>query len=75
MVNRWAAPCAVCGATVPASGGTLHRSSTGSWEARHLACDAGSPAVVEVRTSSGWRGTRNRRGRCEDAPCCGCCTY
>ncbi len=28
-----------------------------------------------VRTSSGWTGTRNSRGRCEDAPCCGCCTF
>lgn len=28
-----------------------------------------------VRTSSGWTGTRNNRGRCEDAPCCGCCTF
>lgn len=28
-----------------------------------------------VRTSSGWSGTRNSRGRCEDAPCCGCCTF
>jgi hypothetical protein len=31
--------------------------------------------VTTVRTSSGWTGTRNAAGRCEDAPCCGCCTY
>lgn len=31
--------------------------------------------LTVVRTSSGWSGTRNSRGRCEDAPCCGCCTY
>jgi hypothetical protein len=30
--------------------------------------------LTVVRTSSGWSGTRNSRGRCEDAPCCGCCT-
>lgn len=30
--------------------------------------------VHTFRTSSGWSGTRNARGRCEDAPCCGCCT-
>lgn len=31
--------------------------------------------ITCVRTSSGWSGTRNSRGRCEDAPCCGCCTF
>lgn len=31
--------------------------------------------LTVVRTSSGWSGSRNSRGRCEDAPCCGCCTY
>lgn len=31
--------------------------------------------LTVVRTSSGWSGTRNARGRCEDAPCCGCCTF
>ncbi len=31
--------------------------------------------VTTYRTNSGWTGTRNARGRCEDAPCCGCCTY
>lgn len=25
--------------------------------------------------SSGFVGFRNIAGRCEDAPCCGCCTY
>lgn len=27
------------------------------------------------RTSSGAELYRNKRGRCEDAPCCGCCNY
>jgi len=31
--------------------------------------------VVTYRTSSGHVDTRNARGRCEDAPCCGCCTF
>ena len=31
--------------------------------------------MTVVRTSSGWTGTRNARGRCKDAPCCGCCTF
>ena len=25
--------------------------------------------------TSGFSGTRNSAGRCEDAPCCGCCTF
>jgi len=28
----------------------------------------------EIRTSTGHTFYRNKRGRCEDAPCCGCCT-
>ena len=30
--------------------------------------------VIEIRLSSGAVVTQNRRGRCEDAPCCGCCS-
>lgn len=30
--------------------------------------------LTVVRFSSGESMTRNSRGRCEDAPCCGCCT-
>jgi hypothetical protein len=29
--------------------------------------------VVVTRFASGATTFRNRRGRCEDAPCCGCC--
>ena len=73
--NRYAATCATCGNRVPAQGGTLSKQGT-RWEVRHLACrEDDSPQVYSVTTASGWSGTRNRRGRCEDAPCCGCCTY
>lgn len=30
--------------------------------------------VSHVFTTSGGTFYRNKRGRCEDAPCCGCCT-
>ncbi len=30
--------------------------------------------VIEVRTASGTF-TQRAGGRCEDAPCCGCCTF
>ncbi len=73
-VNRYPAPCATCGARVPANGGTLERAG-GRWTVRHLECHAsGRAEVITVRTA-GWTGTRNRHGRCEDAPCCGCCSF
>ncbi len=34
---------------------------------------AREPSVIEIRTSGGTF-SRNAAGRCEDAPCCGCCT-
>lgn len=40
-----------------------------------LRWSAGNAVSYGVVTSSGWRGMRNRSGRCEDAPCCGCCTF
>ena len=30
--------------------------------------------AIEIRFASGATFYRNARGRCEDAPCCGCCT-
>lgn len=40
-----------------------------------LAWSRGNATSYGVVTSTGWRGIRNRSGRCEDAPCCGCCTF
>ena len=30
---------------------------------------------IEIRFASGATFYRNARGRCIDAPCCGCCTF
>ena len=51
--------------------------SGGRWVGAHLACsDAGAPSVIEVYIpSTGTRLYQNSGGRCEDAPCCGCCTF
>lgn len=73
MTNRYPASCVACGSYVPRQGGTLSKGSSG-WEVRHLACEK-EPAVITVRFSSGHTLTRNARGTCEDAPCCGCCTF
>lgn len=71
-VNRYRARCSVCGALVPAKGGTLTKEN-GAWVVKHLACAKGEPAVMTVVIGDR-EYTRNARGRCEDAPCCGCCT-
>lgn len=72
--NRYPAACATCGVTVPANGGTLSKRGRG-WRVTHLACDSGVPAVIGITLQSGVTLTRNARGMCEDAPCCGCCTF
>ena len=70
--NRYAANCAGCGTRVPPKGGTLRKVGR-RWVVEHLSCEDGKNAVFEVRIG-GNSFTRNRSGRCEDAPCCGCCT-
>ncbi|HEU5463454.1 MAG TPA: hypothetical protein VFV82_04945 [Candidatus Binatia bacterium] len=73
-VNKYPAPCATCGHTVPKNGGLLRRVGS-QWLVDHLACrDSGKPEVDVFTFSSGATITRNKRGLCEDAPCCGCCT-
>ena len=81
MSNRYPGPCAGCGKRVPARAGTLKKEA-GRWAVRHAECagasDPGyfprpSRRVIEIRTSGGTF-YRNAAGRCEDAPCCGCCT-
>ena len=83
-VNRVKANCAVCGLPVPALGGVAYeyppateREMGEVFEVRtdHLACHiTGRPEVVAVRNFAGELvGIVSRTGRCEDAPCCGCC--
>jgi hypothetical protein len=50
-------------------------------QARALVAGAGpstyvprQPRIITSRFSSGATIYRNARGRCEDAPCCGCCS-
>jgi hypothetical protein len=75
-VNRYPAICAYCNGKVPANGGTMRRNAAGNTEVAHLSCKAaGRPAVHNMYspvTGNSW--TQNRAGRCEDAPCCGCCS-
>lgn len=83
MVNRYPARCCHCRATVAAGGGRCWK-WRGRWYAAHEACSAERKAArAERRTPEhsvhtfvigGNEYTRNARGRCIDAPCCGCCT-
>lgn len=68
MVNRFAGRCTACGGRVPAHGGHWTRAKG----LRHLACESGPS--VNVFVIGGKEFTRNAKGTCEDAPCCGCCT-
>lgn len=73
-INNYAGACVICGGHVPAKGGCIMKRGRG-WGAVHLACEkTGRPAVHTIRFASGATMTQNARGRCEDAPCCGCCT-
>jgi len=76
MINRYRGNCHYCGGTVAPKAGSCFRVGP-MWKVAHLACKAeDSPQVTTVYfPSTGNTMTQNARGRCEDAPCCGCCTF
>lgn len=41
----------------------------------HVDCDGRKNIVTTYFPSSGETIYQNARGRCEDSPCCGCCSY
>lgn len=69
LTNRYKAQCAKCRSTVPAGAGIAFRSNF-RWAVTHTECTS---AVNVIRIGEKTY-TRNVRGLCEDAPCCGCCT-
>jgi len=74
MVNKYSGKCHYCGAEVPANGGSAWKYGR-RWYIAHLTCAKERKSnVVVTRFSSGAEVYQNRRGRCEDAPCCGCCS-
>jgi len=74
MVNRYKGKCHYCNAMVPAKGGNLFKVGR-RWKVAHLSCESsGESRVMVTRFSSGEEVYRNSQGRCEDAPCCGCCS-
>jgi hypothetical protein len=73
MTNKYPARCECCGSVVPANGGTLKRKGR-RWIVKHLACAKERAPSVTTVTLGDKTYIRNSHGRCEDAPCCGCCT-
>lgn len=74
MVNKFRGLCEACGGNVPVNGGQVVRRGR-RWVVYHIACErTRAPEVVTYRFSSGETMTQNKRGRCIDAPCCGCCS-
>jgi len=74
MKNKYTANCVMCYQSAPAGTGTLKKRH-GRWAVVCGECiPTGDSTSYVVQFSSGESYTRNRRGRCEDAPCCGCCT-
>ena len=77
--NKYPGNCGTCKRRVGANAGTLVKIDR-RWVVRHLSChEVGAPTVTHARFYGG-RGPgtyqdvyQNSAGRCEDAPCCGCC--
>ncbi|MEE8536902.1 MAG: hypothetical protein V3S71_02770 [Acidobacteriota bacterium] len=89
MLARYSGSCGACGEAIEI--GTEIKKVKRAWEhatcpsafGHGPGCygecdgmyDCNAPAgVIEIRTSGGTF-TRNAHGICEDAPCCGCCTF
>lgn len=89
MVNRYEGQCTGCGGLVGPGEGVAYRGGGRRWSVRHATCEPsttvaapstfysrrGRRRVSTVLTTSGGTFYRNANGRCEDAPCCGCCTF
>ena len=70
IFNKYSKPCDSCGEIVPPKQGALIRKN-GNWLVRHVKCEA--PRIHIIEFSGGDIMHQNTNGRCEDAPCCGCC--
>jgi hypothetical protein len=75
--NKYAGKCHYCHNRVGQRQGLLIGKRNGRWAIAHNDCHNGSGADARVSVttfSSGQSIYRNVKGRCEDAPCCGCCS-
>jgi len=66
--------CSAC-AQAGAGGDGAESDPDGEDHSARMRCDrAAAPRVSVTRFAGGGVSYRNSRGRCEDAPCCGCCS-
>lgn len=71
--NRYPGNCTYCGGHVARNAGKLVGKRGRRWTIAHLACAEGdAPAVTTIEIGDDTY-IQNSRGRCLDAPCCGCC--
>ena len=72
----WKVRCKACAAKAPETDDTAPEGLPFFGPGESPADDrrAARNGITVSRFSSGAVVTRNARGRCEDAPCCGCCT-
>lgn len=61
MTNKYPGQCTCCGYTVRAGSGKVIKVN-GKWTVKHENCETEEKPTF-----------KQRFGRCEDAPCCGCC--
>jgi len=78
--NKYPGNCTRCGHRVPANGGTIAKNGR-RWTVTHIDCSTADVARVTHTRFYGGNGPgtyadvyQNSSGRCEDAPCCGCCS-
>lgn len=71
MTNPIECNCGLCNLPIPQNGGVFDH---GTQSFRHIACQKkGRASVTEIRFEN-MTFIQNIAGKCEDAPCCGCCT-
>lgn len=78
MQAKYPGICSLSGARINPGDFILYNTNTKRAElepdADRLSFTTTSPRVSDVYTIGGREFYRNKAGRCEDAPCCGCCT-
>jgi hypothetical protein len=72
MTARYAGKCSVTGKAIKPGDTIEYLPATR--ESRLVASNTQPQRISDVIETSGGVFYRNKSGRCEDAPCCGCCT-
>jgi hypothetical protein len=74
MTARYAGKCIDTGRPIQVGDTIDYHAGSGAVLVQSATADSGGKYVSDVIRTSGGTFYRNKAGRCEDAPCCGCCT-